>query len=285
MRTTFTLLLLLIAAAPVLADPPDEDVLRPYLEGKSGVFVQADLGLNLNFLNGNPFVRPLILSYEQETSLYRSAFGLGPLLGLSVGYEFSSHFGVTLRADYDVRSASRSESLNDTCVQRDQASNNVLKTPMGVTKDYEVTVNYLSISLLPTYRFNYLFLFAGPTLSIPLARTVRESDRITQETPCFYLAPGPDTTKAVSGELTDNANSNTRFSVKVGAGYIVRASERIDLIPQVALDLGLNDTFKSDETLQMRKAGETTGESLDVPINRHIRINTLQISLGVRVYL
>lgn len=285
MRISLYALLLVIAATPVLADPPDEDVLRPYLEGKSGIYVQADLGLNFNFLNGNPFVRPLITSYEQETSFYRSAFGLGPLIGISVGYEFSSHFGLTLRADYDVRSASRSATLNDTCVLRDAISGNVQRDPMEVQKSYSVSANYLSISLLPTYRFNYLFLFAGPTLSIPLSRKLEETDRITGETPCYYLAGGPDTSKVVTGSLTDNGNSATRFSIKLGAGYIIRASERIDIIPQVGLDLGLTDLYKADETLEMTNPDRPDGSSLDVPINHQILINTLQASIGVRVYL
>lgn len=285
MRITLHAVLLILLATPLLADPPDEDVLRPYLEGKSGVYVQADVGLNLNFLNGNPFVRPLITTYEQETSFYRSAFGLGPLIGLSVGYEFSSHFGITLRADYDVRSASKTGTFNDTCVLRDAISGNIQRNPMAVEKSYGVSTSYLSISLLPTYRFNYLFLFAGPTLSIPLAREVEETDRITGETPCYYLAPGPDTSKIVTGSLTDNANSNTRFSFKLGAGYIIRASKRIDIIPQAALDLGLNNLFKNDENLEMTNPDNPDGTSLDVPINHQIRINTLQLSVGVRVYL
>jgi len=285
MRITLHAVLLILLATPLLADPPDEDVLRPYLEGKSGIYVQADIGLNFNFLNGNPFVRPLITTYEQETSFYRSAFGLGPVIGLSLGYEFSSHFGLTLRADYDSRSASRSGSFNDTCVLRDENSGNLLRSPMAVEKSYGVTANYLSISLLPTYRFNYLFLFAGPTLSIPLSREVEETDRITGETPCYYLSSGPDSSKVVSGSLTDNGNTSTRFSVKLGAGYIIRASERIDIIPQVALDLGLTDLFKADENLPMTNPANPDGTSLDVPINHQIRINTLQATIGVRVYL
>jgi hypothetical protein len=115
---------------------------------------------------------------------------------------------------------------------------------------------------------------------------VKESDQITDpDAPCYYLAPGPDTTKAVSGSLTDNSNSNTHISVKLGGGYIIRAAKRIDIIPQIALDLGLNDLFKADETLQMRNPDRPQGSSLDVPINRHIRINTIQASLGIRVYL
>ena len=83
-RTLTALLVILMAAAsPALADPPDEDVLRPRIGGRLGLFVEFDPGLNLTFLDGNPYVRPLFTSYEQETAIYRSALGISPYLGIS----------------------------------------------------------------------------------------------------------------------------------------------------------------------------------------------------------
>lgn len=285
MKTTLFTVLLLLAASPAFADPPDEDVLRPFIGGRSGLYAQFDLGLNLTFLNGNPYVRPLMTSYEQETALYRSALGLGPLVSLSIGYEFSSHFGITLRADYDGRHASKSANVNDSCVLQDPISGNNLKTPMAVAKSYSVGVNYLSISILPNYRFNNLFFFAGPTVSIPVSRNVTETNTITGETGCYYLSPGPDTTKSITGSLTDNGNSNTRFSVKLGVGYLFNVGTSIDLVPQLGLDLGLNRIFKNDETLEMVNSARPEGTSVPVVINRNIRLNSLQASIGVRVYL
>ena len=277
-------MLLLVAAVPALADPPNEDVLRPHVGGPGNFFLQLDAGLNLNWLDGNPYLRPL-MSYEQETSLYKSALGLSPILGLSLGYDFSSHFTLQLRADYDNRYISRSASLIDTCVLRDALTGNDIRNPMPVSKSYSLSASYLSISLLPAYRFEDLFIYAGPTVSLPLSRAQKETDNITDDGPCYYLAPGPDTTKSVSGSLDNSDNLDTRFSLKVGVGYIFPVSSSIDFIPQVGLDFGLNGLFKNDENLVMTNQASPGATGISVPINHDSRINSFQVTLGLRFHL
>jgi hypothetical protein len=57
MKVFVCLLVAVLAAAPAFADPPDEDVLRPYVPDNGKWFLQFDLGLNYTFLDGNPVVR------------------------------------------------------------------------------------------------------------------------------------------------------------------------------------------------------------------------------------
>jgi hypothetical protein len=277
-------MLLLVAATPALADPPNEDVLRPRTGGPGNLFLQLDAGLNLNWLNGNPYLRPL-MSYEQETPLYKSALGLSPIIGLSLGYDFSPNFSLQLRADYDNRYVSRSASLIDTCVLTDAVTGNEVHNPMPVSKSYSLSVSYLSISLLPAYRFDNLFIYAGPTVSLPLSRTLKETDNITDDGPCYYLAPGPDTTKSVTGSLTNSDNVDTRFSLKVGVGYIFPVTSSIDFIPQAGFDFGLNGLFKNDENLVMSNPASAGATGISVPINHQSGINSLQVTLGLRFHL
>ncbi len=285
-RTLFALLLMMVASSSAFADPPpDEDVLRPRIEGSLGLFIELDPGLNLTLLDGNPYVRPLITSYEQETSIYRSGLGLAPYMGLSVGYEFSSHIGIALHAGYDARHTSNSGSMIDTCVLMDPVGGGELRNPMQVEKSYKVNVDYLSIALLPNYRFDRLFFFLGPAVSIPLSKSIEETNTIIDDSPCYYLSPSADTAKSITGSLAGSANLNTRFSLKMGLGYIFNVTPSIDIVPQLALDLGLNDVLQSDELLRLRKPGSPQGASLDIPVNRHMRMNTLQALIGIRFHL
>lgn len=287
MRKTLLALLLSVAVvSPALADPPDEDVLRPRLEGDSRWFVELDPGLNISLLDGNPYMRPLITSYEQETSIYRSALGLGPYLGLSVGYEFSSHIGITLHAAYDARHTSNSGSMIDTCVMLDPVSGNQMRNPMQVEKSYAVNASYLSFALLPNYRFERLFFFLGPAVSIPLSGRIEETNTIVDDSPCYYLAPSDDTAKSITGSITDVDNFKTRISLKAGIGYIFNITPNIDIVPQLALDLGLNSVLQENDLLRLRNAERpATSTSLDIPVNAGMRINTLQAIIGIRFHL
>lgn len=287
MKRTLTALLVIFmaAASPVLADPPDEDVLRPRIGGRIGLFVEFDPGLNVSFLDGNPYVRPLFTRYEQETTIYRTGLGISPYLGLSVGYEFSTHIGITLHAAFDRRFASNSGTMVDTCFLADPVSGNSQANRMEVRKDYGIGINYLSLALLPNYNFGDLFFFAGPTIAIPLTRKFEETNSIISDSPCYYLVPGDDTTKSITGALTDIGNVKTRFSLKFGLGYTFSVAPTVDIVPQLALDIGLSDVLKQDEMLRMVNAERPEGRSVDIPINRQMRINTLQALVGIRVRL
>lgn len=287
MRRIFFLLAasLITVTYPVLADPPQEDVLRPRLEGLIGLYVEFDPGLNFTLLDGNPYVRPLITSYEQETSLYRSAVGVAPYLGLSVGYEFSSHLGISFHAAYDDRFASNSGTMIDTCFVTDEVTGNSIANRMEARKEYSVRTRYISFALLPNYRFDNILFFVGPTVSIPFSRRIHETNSIVDDSPCFYLTPGDDTTRVISGAVTDIANVSTRISLKLGLGYVFNMTPWVDLVPQLALDVGLSNLLKQDETLRMTNPNRPEGSSVSVPVNHQIQLNTVQAIIGIRVHI
>lgn len=279
------LLLVLMAVHSLRADPPREDVLRPRSEGSSSMFVEFDGGINLTFLDGNPYVRPLLTSYEQETAIYRTAGGAGPYIGLSIGREFSSGFGLTAQVAYDARIAGNSSIMIDTCILVDPISGNLQRDRMEVHKEYTVCVDYLSVALLPHYKFDNLFFVAGPAFSFPITRRIEETNEIIDDSPCYYLVPGDDTTRVVTGSLTDVDNARARFSLKFGLGYLINLTSRIDIVPQLGFDVGLTDVLKEDEMLRMVNAAHPEGNSVTVPINRQMRINSLQAMVGIRVHL
>lgn len=287
MRRTLALLAagLITISYPALADPPQEDVLRPRLDGLIGLYVEFDPGLNFTLLDGNPYVRPLITSYEQETSLYRSAVGVAPYLGLSVGYEFSSHLGISFHAAYDDRLASNAGTMIDTCFLTDEITGNRVADRMEARKEYSVRTRYLSFALLPNYRFDNLVFFLGPTVSIPFSRRIQETNSIVDDSPCYYLAPGPDTTRVITGTVSDIGNVSTRISLKLGLGYVFNMTEWVDLVPQLALDVGLTNLLKEDETLRMANPNGPGGAGVVVPINHQIQLNTLQAIIGIRVHI
>ncbi|MDB5033766.1 MAG: hypothetical protein JWQ98_1007 [Chlorobi bacterium] len=285
MKTSLLAVLLLMAATPAFADPPPgEDVLRPKVGPRSAFYWQIDAGLNGTLLDGNPYIRPL-MSFEQENAIFKSGIGFAPLVSLSLGYDISPHFSLELRADYDPRNASNSSSVNDTCFLTDPISGNRVGMPMAVDKSYSLNATYLSLSLLPAYRFENLFIFAGPTVSIPLIRSLKETDAIVGVTPCYYLAGSADSTKTVVAQNTDKGNAATRVSLKLGVGYVFELTPTIEFVPRVGLDLALNDLLTADETLMLKNPDRPAStNSLDVPVNRHIRLNSLQATVGLRFH-
>ena len=73
--------------------------------------------------------------------------------------------------------------------------------------------------------------------------------------------------------------------LKVGVGYIFPVSSSIDFIPQVGLDFGLNGLFKNDENLVMTNQASPGATGISVPINHDSRINSFQVTLGLRFHL
>jgi hypothetical protein len=283
------LLLALAAATPMFADPPDppdppkEDVLRPRIAGGSDWFLQLDAGINFTLLSGNSAVRPRLRG-EQEYSEYKSATGIGPLVGLTFGHYFSPMFGLSVRVDYDGRSASNSVTRGiDTCNLFDVNGQIVSSVPMAVNKDYTVKIDYLSFSLLGNLRFEKWLFFFGPTFSIPLSGSIKENAQILDDTvSCFYFFNTPDQTKSITGDNTDKDSINTRVSLKLGVGYDFEIAKNISLIPQVAFDLGFTDTYKTPVILTSRgESGLTTAQFFPA-YNAAIRLNSLQATIGLR---
>lgn len=287
-----TALLLLAGASSVaMADPPDEDVLRPRIATGGRWFIQFDLGLNVTWMNGNPALRPLF-NYEERSTLFESASGISPLISGSVGYRFNPEWALVLRLDYDPRHTSNSATSIDTCQIRDKVSGQLLSTPTPTSKEFTFDVNYFSISLLPEFTIDNTYLFAGPTISLPLSRKLEETDRIIDTaSACLYFAETPDSTRIRSGSVATDKNMKTRISFKIGAGYNFRVAPTVTIVPQIGFDFGLTTALTTDaatgtfETMSLRNPSRpgSTGETVN--INDQVRLNSLQASIGVRINL
>jgi hypothetical protein len=283
MRKILFVLLLVCAASTALADPPDEDVHRPHIAGKGHYYLQFDLGLNLTFLDGNSVAR-FPDAGEGETDFFQSGSGIAPLFGITLGREFSQHFALSLRADYDSRHVAMSRTVQDTCPLFDPIGNQVDATIINVSKDFAVTADYLSLSLLGNVRFDKLYLFFGPTVSLPLGFEARETDQILDTmAQCTYFYGRSDSSKTISGAYTANDVTTTRVSFKLGVGYLIPLTPKISLVPQLAYDLHLNNTLDNDvPILRMSDGGTSTAP---VVVNSKMRLNALQATIGLRINL
>jgi hypothetical protein len=283
MRKLLFALLLTLAASTALADPPDEDVHRPHVPGRGGWYLQFDLGLNVTFLDGNTVARfpePL----DGPASLFESGTGLGPLLGATVGYQFSPRFALALRGEYDARDASNAATVQDTCPTYDLLGNRIGFTMMDVNKDFSVTADYFSLSLLGNVRFDRLYIFFGPTVSVPVGFQTSETDQILDTTAgCPYFEGSGAETNRIAGTFSNAAAADTRVSFKLGAGYLIPLSPKISLVPQLAYDLGLTDLLTTDVTNTL--ASPSGLESLPVLVNGKMRLSSLQATIGLRVNL
>ncbi len=286
MKFCVPILLACLTTAAAWADPPEEDVLRPNVPSKGEWFAQFDLGLNYTMMDGNPVYRGRILGLENLTSDFlESADGLAPLVSATVGYKFTPMFGLALRLDYDAKAAGRNETMVDTCELFDVVNQTVFPAPFTVEKDYQVDLDYLTLSLLPSIHFDKFYLFAGPSVGIPLSSSIVETDRMDDESPCSYFFTTDDSTKIVTGEAI-GLEENLRVAVKIGAGYTIDIADDISLVPQVGLDLGLTDAFKEDGLIALSKPGvEQPLQSLLFIVNHAIRTTSLQASLGLRINL
>lgn len=290
---TAAIMILLIGVGELAANPPDpplpnEDVLRPRLPGSDAWFGQIGAGLNITMMSGNPTFRSLAV-FEGRSDLYESASGIGPLLYGALGYRYTPNFSIRVRLDLDRRRVDNEASSIDTCLGIDPVSGRTISVPFPATKAYDIAVTYLTMSLLPAYHVDDVYLFAGPAIGVPVTRTVHETNVNTDTSnPCFYLPFTPDATKSIEGSLPTGTNTATRIALKVGAGYTIRVAPGVDLVPEIGLDIGLGETFErnadgSFEVLQMTNPDVAIPiVSQNAPINNAIRLHTLQLTIGVR---
>ncbi len=282
MKRILVLLLLVAAAVPALADPPGEDVHRPYFEGGGKWYVQGDLGLNFSFLSGNPVYRTLE-AQEGPTDLFNSANGLAPRIGISLGYEFSPMFALSLGAGYDAYHASNSGSTGDTCVTIDTVTGIVTQNPQSVSKTFDVDASHLTITLLGNLRFDNLIVFFGPSAGVPLGHSTSETQTVSDTAACPFLPGTPDASTTISGSLSQSDNLKTRFSVKIGAGYVIPLTKKLSLVPQLAYEIGFTDLLKQGETNVLSTPRGVLASTSS--INPAMRINALQASIGLRLNL
>jgi hypothetical protein len=257
-------------------------------------WLQFNLGANFTFLDGNSFYRQIDL-LEQESPFFESGTGLGPLVGLQFGYAFNKTFSLTARVDYDSKSAGNSGRATDTCLLAGTPNNPLLVTPVQVDKDYNVTVNYIAMSLIGEARFGNFLLYLGPSFSVPISHKITETDDIVDaDGVCEFFALTPDSTKHLDGSLTNTDSLVNRLSLKFGLGYVINISPRISLVPEIGYDLGLygvvaDGTYSGAQTMYMygsdaqRNDPQHHNDPEKQRINPLLRLSSLQATIGLRI--
>jgi hypothetical protein len=280
-----SLFILLVLAIPAAADPPgpdDETVLRPDPSAGSDWFGQVQGGLNFTILQGNSAVRQQG-GFEQPSSIYKSSTGLGGIVGGSFGYYFTPNFGLMLSGDYDVRYASASANTIDSCLGRSSSGSVVTRLPLPTHKEYSVRADYISLTLVGIYQYQNWQLSIGPSISFPRSGRIQESSDILDDSgSCFYLQDTPDQTRHIVGVNAQQDSLNTRVSIELGVGYIIRLSKKFAIVPQVAFDFGLTHTYSDHQALHT--TGDVSGQDIiNFPLyNKGITLHALQMTIGFR---
>ena len=285
MKALLLFLLLLSAALPAFADPPDEpapvpeDVHRPRTEGGLKWFAEVGAGLNYSLMSGNPLYRDLYEGTQRD--LYESASGLGLLTYSAIGLRLSPMLGIVLRGDYDQRSASRSVAARDTV--RATATGEILGTA-PVQRDYDFTINYETLSLLAELNFDDLHLFVGPAVSIGVSSEFNETNTIQESSDfnLFYFLGSRSQTKTITGheEVTDSLAM--RFAIKVGVGYQFEVAPKFTVVPRLGFDYGFTEALTGDPVMKMVNGSMSNSDNLPYFINKAFKLSALQLSIGVR---
>jgi hypothetical protein len=284
MKSTLQLILILFLALPALAEPPDEDILRPRIPTRGDFFVGFDVGLNTTWFDGNPIYRAFFPS-EQESPLFRSAFGFEPFGSLYFGMRVTPDVRLRARFDYDVRTADRKGTTIDSCPLVDAVTGERIgNVPVEVEKEYKLSISYLTVALIGEYRLGQAFIYAGPAWSKPIKRSFAEDDRILDEASfCVYFAETGDSTREIRAELDGVENVASVIGVKVGVGYEIEMASDLVLVPQVGIDLPLSSALQSDEPFAFRAARSGADSPANTTrLNQHMFFRALQASIGLR---
>jgi opacity protein-like surface antigen len=217
----------------------------------------------------------------------KSANGTAPNIGAMIGYKFSPDFSFGVRVDYDSRFASNTGRVAGTCTDYDPETGFPVDEHDIVFVDkYETKVNYLAISAIPSIHFDGFLLYGGASFATPLSKSVQQSVSIEDSGSCQFFFATDDSTKVIAGRSTGSDNLKERISLKFGAGYIYELNSRLGITLLAGYDLSLNDIFEKDETLVLQNE-RTRGEESQIPmtVNRKLRFNSLQGSIGLRINL
>jgi hypothetical protein len=282
MRTTLTLFLLFASTFIARADPPEEDILRPRIPTAGTFFIGFDVGTNATWFDGNPIYRAFFDS-EEESRLFRSALGFEPFGSLYLGLRFSPELTVRVRGDYDLRTAERKGTTVDSCPLIDAATGEQIgSVPVGVEKQFNLSVTYITFSLLGEYHLGQAYIFLGPSFALPVNRSFTETDRIVEESSfCTYFAGTPDSTRQIRADVDGTDNLSSVISLKLGVGYMIPMSSKLSLVPQIGLDLPFTTALVDDEPFTFHPAGGGA-RGITTRLNHHMYFRALQASIGLR---
>jgi opacity protein-like surface antigen len=287
----FTLAFILIPAAALLADPPGEDILYPERGATSTVtgnlFIQLDGGLSQSSIETSKGFHVPDEDPATVPGYLKSAHGTSSDLGLTLGYRFNSLFSFGVRFDYDARHIANNGTFKTLCTMYDDQGEVADQHMIDVADKYDMTVNYLSISAIPSLHFGDFFVYGGPTVGIPLSRTINQSNTVgADEGDCKFFYGTADATTQLTGSLDGKTNLKQRLGVKFGAGYIYPLQSNIGLVIQAGADVGATDILEKDEDLMLHNPASPNGNSAPSTLNSSaMRFNTLQAAIGLRIDL
>lgn len=288
----FTLAFILIPVASLLADPPGgEDILYPgsgtAAPSIGNPFIQIDAGISQSTLQSSSGFR-----VPEEGSLgvpgyLKSANGTAPFAGLMLGYRFNSAFSFGVRVDYDSRHAANTGTTQVPCTLYDpETGEAVEQQPVDVQDKYSATVDYLSISALPAVHFENFYFYAGPSIGIPLSRSISETATLAEhDEECQFFFGTEDATSSITGSLGGKTNLKQRLGLKFGLGYLHPLTSRIGLAIQAGADVGSTDLFETKDELHLQNPNTTGGSTLISTLNANQRFHALQGSIGLRINL
>lgn len=275
------------------ADPPtSETVLRPGTPSSARFYIEPHLGLNFTLMSADSAFRAQIPG-EGDLDIYRSASGLALLGGVTFGLQLSPTSGIELDVAFDSRRASNSGNTEDGCERIDLSTGQVIGvTPEPASKEYTIGADYVSLGLAGTFVVEEFFFYIGPTISIPIAQTIDETMQWSlEDSECRYFFGTTDETKVVVSTVLDETgvavvDAATRVSLRFGAGGAIPLGDRMALVPRVAFDLGLTNTYQTTgnslNNYTLRKEGTNSANFLGTRLNDAINLSSLQASLGIR---
>jgi hypothetical protein len=298
MRPIFAFLIGLIVLSGVLrADPPDEDVLRPFVPSTGHFYVDLHAGLTFGMLNGNSQYRQLIIGggldeATQALSYFESGSGLAPNIGVGIGYAFSPKLSVTLDAAYDAFATSNSATTDDLFFTQDAFGDTTFQARVPNTRRLHVNAAYFSLGLFLEGHFDRFMIYAGPSVGLPLSRDIGETMSVPDSgLGVFYPGSSLKTHNLITN-TTGDTNMLTRVAVRFGVGYTFPMTSKINLLARLDYDLGLSELLKANEDLELRpnpvdSDASTFAARLPAafPINAKMKLSGIKAMIGVRINL
>ena len=187
------------------------------------IFVSLLIGslttINAQFKLGVTPVTGINFNIHSGSDLQESGNGFGVFLGAQADMSFSENIGLVAgMVFYDNRSGSYSESGTDQGIQ--------------YNADANVSLAYFQLEALFKYKLpSKVYFVFGPVLGF------NEESEVEVE----YNVPQYNYTTKQKQTLK---NTQTRFELKMGAGYEIPISGNLDIVPQLTFGYGLSNVIE-----------------------------------------
>jgi hypothetical protein len=293
--------LLLAGSRTLIAQPPDPDARETVLlyghEGRARIdtvhdtvsigrpafSVGVDGGANWSYFDQIMTWTPQISSSPLRNLAGGSGYGstIGALIDIPSS-RTSDLLSIQIRAAYD----DHRFGIGDSTGAYDlQAGHDASTVPGVVAHSYTASVSYLDLAARIRWQpIGGLFLFTGPVVKARISElTFYERERITSPAGTVFPATALDS-------LTRNTVVGTaallRYGVEFGAGYRLRITPVISVVPQIAWQPVLSSVADDETSLASEGDGDQSralgGKPADVSYT-HRRLGSLQGSVGIWV--